>query len=235
VRELLRAGRRRVHAVWLAEAHDPAPIVDEIIALAEAQGVPLRRVNSARLAAEAQTTAPQGVVARADPVAMVTLDEILAAGDGATPVGVAFGGGTDPRNLGGLLRSAVAAGATGALLPKHRASPLTPAAVKAAAGAVEVLPLCVVGGLPAALARARERRLWIVGLDPGAPPIWDLELASEPLVVVVGAEGGGLTRLARARCDVLAGVPMTSPLESLNVAAAGAVALFDVARRRNAP
>jgi 23S rRNA (guanosine2251-2'-O)-methyltransferase len=175
------------------------------------------------------------VLAHADPVPTVPLDDLLAGRDGVAPFLLAIEGVTDPRNLGGLLRTAVGAGVTGALFPRHRASPLTPTAVKAAAGAVEVLPLSVVGGLPAALARAREARLWVVGLDPGAPPIWDLDLASEPLVLVVGAEGGGLTRLTRARCDALAGVPMTGPLESLNVGAAAAIALFDVARRRKVP
>jgi 23S rRNA (guanosine2251-2'-O)-methyltransferase len=235
VLELLRARRRKTHSVWLADGQDRAPILDEIGRLAEAQGVQLRRVGGARLAAEAQTSAPQGVIARADPVPTVALDDLLEPADGVTPFVLAIEGVTDPRNLGGLLRTAVGAGVTGAFFPRHRASPLTTSAVKAAAGAVEVLPLSVVGGLPAALARARERRVWVVGLDPGAPPIWDLDLASEPLVLVVGAEGGGLTRLARARCDALAGVPMTGPLESLNVGAAAAIALFDVARRRNIP
>jgi 23S rRNA (guanosine2251-2'-O)-methyltransferase len=235
VLELLRARRRKIHSIWIAEGQDRAPILDEIAQLAEARGVQLRRVGGARLAAEAQTSAPQGVIARADPVPMVPLDELLAGPRGVTPFVLAIEGVTDPRNLGGLLRTAVGAGVTGALFPRHRSSPLTTTAVKAAAGAVEVLPLCVVGGLPAALARARERHLWVVGLDPGAPAIWDLDLASEPLMLVVGAEGGGLTRLARARCDALAGVPMTGPLESLNVGAAAAIALFDVARRRNVP
>jgi 23S rRNA (guanosine2251-2'-O)-methyltransferase len=235
VLELLRARRRTTHSVWLAEGQDRSPILAEIAELAEAQGVSLRHVSAARLAAEAHTSAPQGVLARADPVPTVALDDLFAGGDGVAPFLLAIEGVTDPRNLGGLLRTAVGAGVTGALFPRHRASPLTPAAVKAAAGAVEVLPLSVVGGLPAALARAQKARLWVVGLDPGAPPIWDLDLAEEPLVLVVGAEGGGLSRLARARCDALVGVPMTGPLESLNVGAAAAIALFDVARRRKVP
>ena len=235
VRELLRARRRTTHRVLLADGQDRAPILGEIAALAEAQGVPVRHISPAQLAAEAQTSAPQGVVAHADRVPTVALDDLLAGSDGVPPFLLAVEGVTDPRNLGGLLRTAVGAGVTGALFPRHRASPLTPAAVKAAAGAVEVLPLSVVGGMPAALHRARERRVWVVGLVPGEAPIWDLDLASEPLVLAVGAEGEGLTRLARERCDALAGVPMTGPLESLNVAAAAAVALFDVARRRKVP
>ena len=235
VRELLRAGRRRVRSVWLSEGQDPSPVLAEIVELAEERAVPIRRVNPTRLMAEARTTAPQGVIARAEPVPLVPFEDLLRAGNGGPPFVLAIEGVTDPGNLGGLLRTAVGAGVTGAVLPKHRSSPLSPAAVKAAAGAVEVLPLSVVGGLPAALARAREQGLWVVGLDPGAPPIWDLELVTEPVVVVVGAEGSGLTRLTRARCDALGGIPMTGPLESLNVAAAGAVALFDVARRRIEP
>ena len=87
--------------------------------------------------------------------------------------------------------------------------------------------------MPAALARLASQGIWTIGLVPGAAPIWKLELAAEPVALVVGAEGAGLSKLARQRCDLLAGVPLSGPLESLNVGAAAAVALFEVAKRRN--
>jgi len=232
VRELLRARRRPVHSISIATGQDKAAILDEIVELARAQGVSVRRVPPATLTAEARTSAPQGVVAQAAVVPTVPLDRLLAPDGGRAPFLLVLDGVTDPRNLGGLLRTAVGAGVTGAVLPRHRASPLTAAAVKAAAGAVEVLPLSVVAGVPAALARARSQGVWTIGLVPGAPPVWDVELAAEPLALVVGAEGSGLAKLTRARCDLLAGVPLTGPLESLNVGAAAAVALFEIARRR---
>jgi 23S rRNA (guanosine2251-2'-O)-methyltransferase len=104
---------------------------------------------------------------------------------------------------------------------------------KAAAGAVEHLPIALVGGLPAALARARDLGVWVVGLDEaGDTSLFDLTLGTEPVVLVLGAEGSGIGRLTRARCDVVASIPLRGPLPSLNVAAAGALACFEVARRR---
>ncbi|MDQ3896518.1 MAG: RNA methyltransferase, partial [Actinomycetota bacterium] len=110
---------------------------------------------------------------------------------------------------------------------------VTPTVAKAAAGAVEHVPIAVVAGMPAALARAKELGCWVVGLAEDADqPLFGLPVATEPIVVVVGSEGAGLSRLARARCDLVVGIPMRGRLASLNVSAAGALALFEVARRR---
>ncbi|MEA2686158.1 MAG: rRNA (guanosine2251-2-O)-methyltransferase, partial [Actinomycetota bacterium] len=127
-------------------------------------------------------------------------------------------------------------GATGAVLARHRAVHITPTVAKAAAGAVERVPMAVVAGIPAALARAKELGCWVVGLaDDGDTSLFDLSLATEPLILVVGSEGEGLSRLVRQRCDVVASIPMAGALPSLNVAAAGTLALFEVARRRADP
>jgi 23S rRNA (guanosine2251-2'-O)-methyltransferase len=135
--------------------------------------------------------------------------------------------------VGALLRSAEGAGATGAVLPRHRAVHVTPAVAKAAAGAVERVPMAVVAGIPAALARAREAGCWVVGLaGDGGQSLFDLDVADQPLVLVVGAEGAGLSRLSRARCDVVARIPLRGTLPSLNVGTAGALGLFEVSRRR---
>ncbi|MBV8983975.1 MAG: RNA methyltransferase, partial [Acidimicrobiia bacterium] len=140
---------------------------------------------------------------------------------------------TDPQNLGALLRSAEGAGVTGAVLPRHRTAHVTPSVTKAAAGAVEHVPLAVVSGLPAALARARDLGIWVVGLDEqGDQSLFELEVATEPVLLVVGAEGAGLSRLVRQRCDVLARIPLKGSIPSLNVAAAGSLAVFEVSRRR---
>lgn len=235
VRELLLAGRRRAHDVWMAENVDDAVVLTEILDLAAEARVPVRRVGRQRLEAEARTDAPQGVLAHAAPLPEADFDELLAPAPGSPPPFLlALDGVTDPQNLGALLRTADAAGATGAVLPRHRAVHVTPAVTKAAAGAVEHLPVAVVGGLPAALAAAREKGVWVVGLDADAPAsLFRLDLGDEPVAVVLGAEGPGLSRLVRARCDALASLPRRGGLASLNVAAAGAVALFEVARRRS--
>ncbi|HMC41126.1 MAG TPA: RNA methyltransferase, partial [Acidimicrobiales bacterium] len=131
-------------------------------------------------------------------------------------------------------RTAVAAGATGLVLGRHRSASLTPAAVKAAAGAVEHLRVALVGGIPSALSELKAAGVWTVGLDAGAAgSLWGLTVATEPVALVLGAEGHGLSPLARARCDLVVGVPMAGPLDSLNVSAAAALALFEVARRRS--
>ncbi|MCU1462630.1 MAG: rRNA methyltransferase, partial [Acidimicrobiales bacterium] len=234
--ELLAAGRRPVRDVWLAEGTDPAAILSEIEDLARAANVPIRRVARSRLAAEAHSEAPQGVLAHAAPLPEADLDALFRrAPGGPQPFLLAVDGVTDPQNLGALLRSAEAAGATGALLPRHRAVHVTPTVAKAAAGAVERVPMTIVGGLPTALAAAGKAGLWVVGLDAGgSTSLFDLTVGTEPVVVVLGAEGSGLSRLVRDRCDVVARIPSTGGLGSLNVAAAGVLALFEVARRRAA-
>jgi 23S rRNA (guanosine2251-2'-O)-methyltransferase len=228
--------------VWVADGIADevgrAPIVDTILALAQRRRVPVRRVPRNRLDTEAATTAPQGVLAHAAPLPEADADDLYRATPpaGQPPFLLALDGVTDPGNVGALLRSAEGAGATGVLLPRHRASRVTPAVAKAAAGAIEHLPIAAVAGMPSALARAGEAGCWVVGLTgDGGTSLFELTLADQPIVVVVGAEGEGLSRLVRDRCDVLAAIPLVGTLPSLNVAAAGALALFEVARRRRLP
>jgi len=245
VAELLVARRRPVVDVWMAQDLDAAPILERIERLAADARVPLRRVSRARLDAAAGTDAPQGVLAHARALPEADLDDLCrptAAGTAAAtapatatqPFLLAVDGVTDPHNLGALLRSAEAAGATGAVLARHRAVHVTPTVAKAAAGAIERVPMAIVGGMPAALARAKELGCWVVGLagDGDRSLFDDLAVADEPIVLVVGAEGGGLSRLARARCDLVVSIPMRGRLASLNVSTAGALALFEVSRRR---
>jgi 23S rRNA (guanosine2251-2'-O)-methyltransferase len=226
VLELLRAGRRRVRMLWLA-----GDGLDEIEAEARAKGVKVQRVPRDRLAARSRTEAHQGVIATADAVREVELDALLA---DRRAFLVALEGVTDPGNLGAVMRTADGAGATGIVVPRHRATRITPVVTKAAAGAVEHLPIATVSGVPSALERARRADVWTVGLDGGGDAeLFDLTVADQPLVLVLGAEGRGLSRLARARCDVVARIPMHGAIESLNVAAAAALACYEIARRRH--
>ncbi len=228
--ELLAARRRPAIDVWMAQDLSPAPILQRIEALAAEARVPVRRVSRSRLEAEATTDAPQGVLAHGRPLPEEDFGHL--AGHPRAFL-LAVDGVTDPHNLGALLRSAEGAGATGAVLARHRAVHVTATVAKAAAGAVERVPMAVVAGMPAALARAKELGCWVVGLaEDGDQSLFDLTVATEPLVLVVGSEGAGLSRLARARCDLVVGIPMKGRLPSLNVSAAGALALFEVARRR---
>jgi 23S rRNA (guanosine2251-2'-O)-methyltransferase len=228
------AGPPRVRDLWLAEGIEPAGVITDILALATSARVPVRMVARAQLDARAVTDAPQGVVARAAPLEEADFDDLLVEARGRRPFLLVVDGVTDPHNLGALLRSAECAGATGAVLPRHRSVHVTPTVAKAAAGAIEHLPMAVVPGLPAALARMRTAGVWTVGLDAGAgESLFDLTVGTEPVALVLGAEGSGLSRLVRERCDVLVGIPQRGVLPSLNVAAAGAVACYEVARRRS--
>jgi 23S rRNA (guanosine2251-2'-O)-methyltransferase len=232
VAELLVAGRRPVRDVWLADDLDPAPVLDQIVERAERLRVPIRRVSRSRLDGAARTDAPQGVLAHAAPLPEADFDALCRRVK-PPPLLLALDGVTDPQNLGALLRSAEAAGATGGVLPRHRAVHVSPAVAKAAAGAIERLPLTVVPGLPSALSRASDLGVWVVGLvTESGQDLFELQLGDGPVMLVLGAEGPGLSRLARARCDVLATIRLYGALPSLNVAAAGAVALFEMARQR---
>lgn len=232
MRELLAVGRRQVRLVWMAAGLDPSPQLDEIEALAARRHVRVETVSRSRLDAAARTDAAQGVLAYARPVAPVPLEQLC--GDGSTPPFLLVVAGiTDPRNLGSMLRSAECAGVTGIVLPRHRAAHLSPTVAKVAAGAIEHLAFAVVGGIPAALEQVSRRGVWTLGLAPEAGrSLYDMDLADEPVALVVGSEEKGLAPLVRRRCDELVAIPQHGALESLNAAVAAAVACFEIARRR---
>lgn len=230
VRELLRAGRRPVRQLYLADG-SRSDALGEIADLAARAGVAVRRVGREQIDAMAGTDAPQGVVATAAPVVERSLGDLVG---GAAAFLVVLDGVTDPHNLGAVMRSALSAGATGLIIGRHRSAWLSPAAVKAAAGAVEHLPVATVAGIPGALEDLKEAGVWTVGLHSGgSTPLWDLPVATEPVALVLGAEGRGLAPLTRARCEILASIPLAGPLDSLNVAAAATLACFEVARGRD--
>ena len=244
VRELLAAGRRRAREILLAQGLEDAGILREIVELATAAQVPVRRVSRARLEGAARTDAPQGVLATAAPLPVADLATLAGRRRGppveagrrqGPPFLLVLDGVLDPHNLGALLRTAEAAGATGAVLPRRRAAHVTPVVAKAAAGAIERVPIALVAGIAAALQELRSRGVWTVGLDPGGTTsVYDLTVATEPLALVLGSEGRGLGRLVAERCEVRARIPLAGSIGSLNVAAAAAISCFEVARRRAA-
>ena len=230
VAELLTAGRRRVRTVWVASerSDDLAEIAD----IATRRGIQVRELTREELDDLSATEVPQGVVADADPIEPTAVDDLLTAPSAFL---VALDGVTDPQNLGAVLRAAETAGVTGIVLPRHRSAHITPAAAKAAAGAIEYLPIATVAGIPAVIIQAARADVWTIGLDAGGDvAIDDLTVADRPLMLVLGAEGRGLSRLARERCDVVASIPMHGHVASLNVGAAAAIACATVARLRTA-
>lgn len=180
---------------------------------------------------DSATSAPQGVVARCRPIATVSLETAIAA---TTPAAVvALDHIEDDRNVGAIARSAVAAGIGALIVSTDRAAPLGASAFKAAAGALETLPVVVVASIADAVRRLENAGVWTVGLDgTGDRSLLDLELLAEPVALVVGAEGKGLTRLVADRVSVLARMPMAGEVESLNASVAASLAMFELARMR---
>ena len=229
VLELLRSGRRKARAVYLSNTVSRDDTVKEIV---ERAGGTLKGVAPERVEQMARSDVHQGVLAMTTPLRAVDIDDLLAVKNAFL---VAVDGVTDPRNLGAIMRSAETAGATGLLLPRHRSARVTPVVAKAAAGAIEYLPIALVGGIPASIERAARAGCWSVGLDErGDRSLFDLDLADQPIMLVLGSEGSGLARLTRDRCDVLVEIPMHGKLESLNVSAAATLACHEIARRRTA-
>ena len=234
VRELLIAGRRRVREIWVAADLDDNEIVQDIIDIAGHERVPVQYVARKRLDAAAHTEAPQGVIAYANGVPEIELSVLIKRVPGVMPFLVAVDGVTDPGNLGALLRCCDGAGVHGVVLPRHRAVHVTPTVAKAAAGAVEYVPMAMVPGLPSALSAMKDAGIWVVGLDDDAErDLFDIgELAVDGICLVMGAEGAGLSRLVRERCDLIVSIPMLGRLSSLNVSAAAALATYEVTRAR---
>ena len=232
--ELLRAGQRAVQRLVLVEDLEPSPQLDEIERLAAQLKLRTEYVGRSRLESMARTDAPQGVLALARPLEEADLDDLASPGAPRPPLLLVLDGITDPHNLGALLRTAECAGVTGVVLPRHRAARVTPTAAKVAAGAIEHVRIAIAPGIPAALSRLVDAGVCVVGLDASAEQsLFELGAETEgPVALVLGAEGRGLAPLTRKRCTVLAGIPHHGRIESLNVASAGAVACFEMARRR---
>jgi 23S rRNA (guanosine2251-2'-O)-methyltransferase len=229
VLELLRA-RGGAHRILIAQGLAPSSTLGEIRRRAEAAGVTVRNVPREQLDRLAQGLNHQGVVAQTGRYRYAAIEDLLRH---PAPCVLALDGVMDPHNLGSLLRSADAAGWQGVVVPARRAVGVTAAVRRTSAGASEIVPVARVANLGHALDRLREAGLWIVGLDAKASEsLWSSNLVEAPVVVVLGAEDRGLSRVVRQRCDGVVSIPSGGRLESLNVAVAGALAMFEVARRR---
>jgi 23S rRNA (guanosine2251-2'-O)-methyltransferase len=224
-----------VHEIVVAGARGGAGPVAELERLAAAAGVAVREARPGELERLAPGAVHQGVVALAPPFPLVDLDRLLAHAEasGRPPLLVAVDGVTDPHNLGSIARTAEAVGAHGLVLPDRRSAPVTPVVEKAAAGALAHLPVAGVTNLVRALAELGKAGVWSLGLDGGADAtLAGHPLASGPVVLVVGAEGGGLSRLVRERCDALVRLPMVGQVGSLNASVAAGVALYTLLAAR---
>ncbi len=226
--EALRTGRA-------SEVMAVAPHGDrlrELLKEARALGVAVRVVDQDTARRLSHGGVHQGVIARTQAAPEATLEQLAAGGDGA-PLIVILDGVEDPNNVGAILRSVNAAGATGLVRQTRRAAPLDGAAAKASAGAVHHVRVADVVNVARAIEELKELGVWTVGLDAEAEVHYDDVDLTLPTALVVGAEGSGLRRLVRERCDRLASIPMRGQVGSLNVSVAAAVLLFEAVRQRN--
>lgn len=233
VRILLARRPQLVQRVLLGAGRDARRLA-EIRVLAERAGIPVVPADDALLARRAQGARHQGAVAEIATRPMdpeTQLEEALEQCSGP-PLVLVLDGVQDPHNLGACLRSADAAGAAAVIVPRDRATGLTPVVRKVAAGAAETVPLVSVVNLARCLRELKERGIWLVGTDDEAPgSLYEADLAG-PVALVLGSESDGLRRLTRESCDQLVSIPMAGAVESLNVSVAAGVALFEAVRQR---
>ncbi len=237
VREALRAGRRNCRRLLLAAGQHADLLLEEITRLAHERRCPVETRPREDLGQLVRSREHQGVVLEATPYPYSALAEIAAAAGQAGPAALVLllDRLQDPQNVGTLLRTAEAAGVQGVVLPERDAVAITPAVVRASAGACEHLRIARVGNLVPAMAALQEAGLWVLGLeeDPTASPYTAVDWRRS-LAIVVGSEGFGLRRLVRERCDGLVRLPMHGRIGSLNAAVAGSVVLYEILRQRGA-
>lgn len=235
VYEALTAGLP-VKQAYVAEGAERDDRLRDILKFAAERGLPMLQVPRGELDRVTGGLVHQGVALQLPAFEYADAGDVLA--DAATTDGVvvALDGITDPRNLGAIVRSAAAFGATGVILPARRSASMTAAAWKTSAGAAARLPIAVATNLNRALEQASKMGFVIVGLaGEGEVPIAGAPGLDGPVVIVVGSEDEGLARLVREHCDTLASIPIVSSVESLNASVAAAIALYEVAQQRSTP
>ena len=234
VRECLRAGRRRIYNLFLAQGVKETGLVAEVVALARQAKVAIERVERAALD-RIGTVNHQGIAAEVSAYPYTDLGEILTQAEGRDepPFLLLLDCLEDPQNLGTLLRTAEVVGVHGVVIPKRRAVGVTPAVASASAGATEHLRVTRVTNLARAIGELKKRGMWIVGLEdlPQARLYSQFDL-SGPLALVVGSEGQGMRRLVLESCDMVLRLPMRGHISSLNAAVAGSIALYEAWRQR---
>ena len=226
--EALRAGR--VTRVRVGPRADKR--IDEALALARERGVPVEKADSQSLDRAARGGVHQGIVAELEPLREYSVEELVAAAAPEPPLLVVLDGIEDPHNLGAILRTVDASGAHGIIRQARHAAALEGVAAKASAGAVSYVRIATVVNIARAIEELKEAHVWTVGFAGDATERYDDVDFRLPTALVVGAEGEGLRRLTRDRCDRLVRIPMRGAVSSLNVSVATGIALFEAARQR---
>ncbi len=233
VREALRGNRRAFELFVQATATDQR--IAKLASLAEEKGIPVRRRERADLERLANNPHHQGVVLLVAPFVYAELEEFLGNRGESELFVLLLDSIQDPQNLGALIRSAACAGVQAVIIPKDRACGVTPVVEKASAGAVETVPLIQVTNLVQAIERLKQAGCWVFGLAGEAKQdIYQADYRGH-LALVVGNEGEGIRPLVRKQCDLLLSIPHYGGVASLNASVAGAIVLFEAARKRSMP
>ncbi len=224
-------------ALYVASRIDTDDRVKEAIKLANERNLPIMEASRTDLDRLTNEGVHQGLALAVPPYEYAHPLDLLdaASARGEAPLIVALDGVTDPRNVGAVVRSVAAFGGHGVVIPERRAAGMTAAAWKVSAGAAARIPVARATNLTRALEELQRAGCFVVGLDAdGDVTLPGLQTATEPLVLVVGSEGDGISRLVRETCDLVVSIPMAGDMESLNAGVAAGVALYEVARRRGA-
>ena len=232
VKEALEA-QRPIDRIVLAKGRQDTRI-EEIVQLARKKSIPVRFEDRSQLDRLANSKDHQGVVALAAARAAAALDDILASANQARAgLIILLDGVEDPHNLGAIVRTALAAGAHGVVIPERRAAGLTDTVARSSAGALAHLPVAKVTNLARTMEELKRAGYWLVGLDERADKTYTEVDYTPPVGIVLGSEGQGLHELTRKRCDFVVSLPTTGPVKSLNVSVAAGVVLFEAIRQRN--
>lgn len=236
VREALRARRRTFQRLLVSAGAQEAGTLGEVVKLAEQVGVPIDRVDRHELDRKLREANHQGVALECGAYPYAELAECLELADERHEPALLLllDHLQDPQNVGTLIRTAEIVGAHGVVLPGRRAAEITPAVVNAASGATEHLRIVVVSNLAQAIGELQKAGVWVAGVeDDERAQEFDRADLDMPLALVIGAEGPGLARLTRERCDFLIKLPMRGQIASLNAAVAGSIVLYHAWRARN--
>ena len=231
VREALRSGRT-IQRLFITNDKVQGSL-QEIIGLAKDKGIELRRVDDKQLSKYADGVVHQGVVALAAPVKFADLGEVLQnwSSDKA-PLLILLDGIEDPHNMGAIIRTAECCGATAVLIPKRHTAPINATVAKTSAGALESIPLVQVGNVAQTIEELKKQGFWVLGAHmEGQQTLYQADLTS-PLVLVIGNEGKGLSRLTKERCDFLVTIPLYGRINSLNASVAAAILMYEAVRQR---
>lgn len=227
VLECLRAGKRRGHKLYLLDRGEDLEAIRNA-----ADGLSVETLPRKDLDRLARGGVHQGVILEADPLPVLDLQQWLARAPAEHTLALLLDGVTDPHNFGAIVRSAAAMGAHGVIFAKDRAAPISPAATKSAAGAMEHIDLVRVTNLVRCIDQLKQQGFWIAALDPdGDRTLWNADLTGR-LGLVIGSEGKGIRRLVYESCDLYVRIPLSGPLPSLNASVSAAIALAECLRQR---